>query len=100
MLHFWVLLDFAVLVLFVPGIKFAEFFAHLLKLVRRFALAACVEVRAAAALVLGDPLGSERAVLDLGEHLLHLLLGLVGDETLTRLIVAELCRIEWSSASS
>ena len=61
----------------------AQFRAHLLDKVRPLTLALGEEVLATILAVLGDPLLGEAAVLDLLEHLVHLALGLLGDQTLT-----------------
>ena len=73
----------------VPVVQLAYLRAYLFKLVLRFDTAARVEVQSAG-LVLVYPLGSECAVLNLGEDFLHLLLGFLGDKALARFVIAEL----------
>ena len=57
------------------------------------ALSEEVDLAAAVGAHLGQELGSEGSVLDLGQDLLHLLAGLGGDEALAGAVVAVLCGV-------
>ena len=85
------LFGLVVLVCFVvPGVELAQLGADALELMLGSFFAGSEEVCASAGFVLGDPLGSKGAVLNLGKNFLHLSLGLIGDESLAGLVVAKL----------
>ena len=88
----WLCFDYGA-VFYFDGVEeghgLAEFGAYLFDLVGGFLLADAGELFAAG-LVLVDELFGEGAVLDLGEELLHGLLGLIGDDAWAGFVVAPL----------